>query len=213
MTDFVIQKMLSTRPDLYCSQGHLAGGCATHAAAAALAVLGIISSPGRIATRRCDPNARRLWAKLKHGYTDGVSLNDLAQHLRELQFPDLRIEHVDGAHFRVLAFAVAALRRRQPVVVSFAPLNRPRDLHAVLCIGLSGGMQDRRFVPSALLITDSSEERPGFGPVNARLEFSVVGKRERTGAYLTAWNRCHIALTGAISLQLAGSTGKDFKSP
>jgi hypothetical protein len=147
------------------------------------------------------------------GYTDGVSLKDLAQHLRELEFPALRIEHVDGAHFRVLAFAVAALQRRQPVVVSFAPLNRPRDLHAVLCIGLSGGMQDRRFVPSALLITDSSEEPPGFGSVNARLEFSVVGKRERTGAYLTAWNRCRITLTGAISLQLVGSAGTDFKSP
>lgn len=143
----------------------------------------------------------------------GVSLKDLAQRLRELEFSELRIEHIDGAHFRVRAFAVTALQRQQPVIISFAPVNRPRHLHAVLAIGLSGGMQDRRFVPSALLTTDSSEEPPGFGPANARLEFSPGAKRERTGLYMTAWNRCRVTLTGAIALQLVESASKDFQPP
>ena len=213
MADLVIQKMLSNRPDLYCSQGHLAGGCATHAAAAALAVLDVISSPGRIAMRRGEPNARRLWAKLKDAYADGVSLAELAQRLRELEFSAVRIEHVDGPHFKVLAFTVDALQRRRPVIVSFAPGNRPRHLHAVLCIGLSGGMEGRRFVPAALLITDSAEEPPGFGPVNARLEFSVPAKRERAAEYVTAWNRCRVTLKGAIALQRAGTAKNDLEQP
>jgi len=41
----VVQKLLSTRADLYVSQGEISGGCATHAAAAALTILGIISKP------------------------------------------------------------------------------------------------------------------------------------------------------------------------
>jgi hypothetical protein len=213
MPDFLIHKMLSTRPDLYCSQGQISGGCATHATAAALAVLGIVSSPSRIASGRSEPNARRLWAKLKDTYTDGLSFEDLAQRLRELQFPGLRIEHVEGTHFRVKTFAVTALQRRRPVILSFAPCNRARQLHAALGLGLSGRMQGRRFVPSAVLVTDSSAEPPSFGPVNARLEFSPLAKRERTALYSTAWAHYPVTIAGAISLHLAGSTSRELKPP
>lgn len=163
--------------------------------------------------RRGEPNARRLWAKLKDAYTDGVSLAELTQRLRELEFSALRIEHVDGPHSKVLAFTVAALQRRHPVIVSFAPANRPRHLHAVLCIGLSGSMEGCRFIPSALLITDSAEEPPGFGPVNARLEFSVSAKRKCVAEYVTAWNRHYVALKGAISLRVTGSADTGIKPP
>src|SRR5471030_1841589 len=65
---FIVQKLLSTRTELYCSQGEISGGCATHAAAAALTILGIIGTPSRISSPRCEPNARRFWRKMKDAY-------------------------------------------------------------------------------------------------------------------------------------------------
>ncbi len=208
----VVQKLLSSRTDLYCSQGEISGGCATHAAAAALTILGIISKPRLISNRRSEPNARRFWQKLKDTYADGIGLEELGQRLDELDF-GLTFEHVAGAHCRVLDFTRMALQNGQPVILSFAPLGCPRQHHAVLATGTAGTMIMRRFVPSAILVTDSSESHPGIGPHNARLEFSSGAKRERDGLYVTAWERYRITLSAALSLRLARSKQRDMKPP
>ncbi|CAN7160861.1 hypothetical protein LJR022_000146 [Paraburkholderia hospita] len=212
MANIIVQKLLSADPRLYVSQGAISGGCATHAAAAALAVLGLLSDPGRISARRVEPNGRRLWAALKDSYADGISLGELARRIAEVEFP-LRIEHVEGSHARVLRCAVAALERQRPVILSFAPVNRIRHLHAVLAIGLSGRVVGRRFVPATLLVTDSYEQHPGIGPVNARLEFSPAANRETGGLYVTAWDRYRVSLAGAISLQRTALPRKARKPP
>jgi hypothetical protein len=209
---FIVQKLLSTRTDLYCSQGEISGGCATHAAAAALTILGIIKSPGSISDPRCEPNARSFWRKMKDVYADGIGLEELGQRLGELEF-GLTFSHVDGAHYRVLDFTRTALQREQPVVLSFAPLNRPRQQHAVLATATQGRMVARRYVPSAILTTDSSEGHPGISPHNARLEFSPNDKRERSGLYITAWDRYRVSLSAAMSLRLTGSKRSDCKAP
>jgi len=201
---FIVQKLLSTRTDLYCSQGEISGGCATHAAAAALTILGIIKSPGSISGPRCEPNARRFWRKMKDVYADGIGLEELGQRLGELEF-GLTFSHVDGAHNRVLDFTRTALLKRQPVILSFAPLNRPRHQHAVIASATEGHMVAQRYVPSAILITDSSEGYPGFGPHNARLEFSPGAKRERSDLYVTTWDRYRVTLSAAMSLRITGS--------
>lgn len=194
------------------SQGEVSSGCATHAAAAALAVLGIISKPSQISARRGEPNARRFWEQMKDAYVDGLSLEELAQRLKALDF-GLKIAHLAGAHSGVLDFAQRALLGGNPVILSFAPLSRPRQLHAVLASGVSGRLTGRTFRPDALLITDSSEQHPGIGPHNARMEFSPDAKRERCGLYVTAWDQYRTTLSGALSLQLAGSKRPNLKPP
>lgn len=209
---FIVQKLLSTRTDLYCSQGEISGGCATHAAAAALTILGIIKSPGNISSPRCDPNARRFWRRMKDVYADGIGLEELGQRLGELEF-GLTFSHVTGAHYRVLDFTRTALHKGHPVVLSCAPLNRPRHQHAVLATATEGRMVARRYVPSAILITDSSEGHPGISPHNARLEFSPGAKRERSDLYITAWDRYRVALSAAMSLRLIGSKRPEWTPP
>jgi hypothetical protein len=208
----IVHKFLSTRSDLYVSQGQISGGCATHAAAAALTILGIINNPSQISARRCEPNARRYWQQMKDVYADGLSLAELAERLDALDF-GLKITHLAGAHRRVLDFTLTSLQDGRPVILSFAQLRRPRQLHAVLASGVSGRLTGRTFEPDALLITDSSESHPGIGPHNARLEFSPDAKRERSGLYVTAQDKERVSLTTCVSLRLAGPKRPDLKPP
>ncbi len=207
-----MQKLLSTRSDLHVSQGEISGGCATHAAASALTILGVINNPSQISARRCEPNAKRFWQQMKDAYADGLSLAELAQRLDALDF-GLKITHLASAHRRVLDFTLTALRDGHPVILSFAPLSRPRHHHAVLASGVSGTLIGRRFEPSAVLVTDSSEHHPGIGPHNARLEFSPDAKRERSGVYLTAQDKERVSLTSCVSLRLTGSKRRDLRPP
>jgi hypothetical protein len=208
----IVQKLLSTRTDLYCSQGEISGGCATHAAAAALTILGIIGAPGRISSPRCEPNARRFWRKMKDSYADGIGLEELGKRLGELDF-GVTCAHVAGAHCRVLDFTRTALHNERPVILIFAPLNAPRQHHAVLASATAGRMVARRYEPSAILITDSSESSPGLLPHNARLEFSPGSNRERSSLYVTAWESYRVTLSSAMSLRLTGSKRPDRKPP
>lgn len=208
----IAQKLLFTSSGLYVSQGEISGGCATHAAAAALTILGIINNPGQMSGRRCEPNAKRFWQQMKDAYADGLSLAELAVRLDALDF-GLKITHLAGAHHRVLDFTLMTLQDGHPVILSFAPLSRPRHHHAVLASGVSGRLVGRKFKPDALLITDSSESHPGLGPHNARLEFSPNAKRERTGLYVTAQDKERVSLTGCVSLRLTGSKRPDLKPP
>jgi hypothetical protein len=212
MPELIVQKLLSTHSELYVSQGEISGGCATHAAAAALSVLGIINNPSQISARRCEPNAKQFWQQMRDAYADGLSLAELAGRLDALDF-GLKITHLAGAHHRVLDFTLTALQDGAPVILSFAPLSRPRHHHAVLASGVSGELTGRRFKPSAILITDSSETHPGIGPHNARLEFSPDAKRERSGLYVTARDKERVSLTTCVSLRLAVSKRPDLKPP
>ncbi|WP_225032312.1 hypothetical protein [Paraburkholderia sp. XV] len=210
MGELIVQKLLFADPKLFVPQGAIAGGCATHAAAAALTVLGLISDPGRIMAKRAEPNSRRLWIALRDTYAQGISFVELLRRMEELQFP-VGIERTEGKHHDVLRFAIDALRRQRPVILSFAPVNGPRSLHAVLAVGLSGRMESRRFEPSSLLVTDSCEQHPGLGPINARIEFSPAAKRETDGTYVTAWDRYRVSLDAAISLRRTARAQKTRK--
>lgn len=201
---FVVQKLLSTRADLYVSQGEISGGCATHAAAAALTILGIISKPHLISSPRCEPNARRFWRKLKDVYADGIGLEELGQRLGELDF-GLTCAHVAGAHYRVLDFTRTALKKGHPVILSFAPFGCSGQQHAVLAMGTAGILMARHFAAASILVVDSSEAHPGLGSHNARLEFAPGAKRERSGLYVTAWESYRVTLSAAMSLRLAGA--------
>jgi hypothetical protein len=214
MPDFIVQKLLSTDSKIYCSQGEISGGCATHAAAAALTLLGILDAPSLISNPRSKPSAKRFWLKLKDVYADGIELEELGQRLDELDF-GLTFAHVAGPHYRVLDFTRTALQNRRPVILSFAPLSCPRQHHAVLATGTAGAMVASRFVPSAILVTDSSELHPGIGPHNARIEFSPGAKRERSGLYVTAWASYRVTLAAAMSLRLTdiGTKQRDQKPP
>jgi hypothetical protein len=210
---FVVQKLLSTRTDLYCSQGELSGGCATHAAAAALAILGIIvGAPSSISSTRCEPNARRFWRKMRDAYAEGIGFEDLGKRLGELDF-GLTCAHVDGAHYRVLNFTRAALAKGHPVLLSFAPFGCPGQQHAVLATGTAGIWMARHFAATSILVVDSSEAHPGLGPHNARLEFSLGAKRERSGLYVTAWESYRVTLSAAMSLRLTGAKRANWKPP
>jgi hypothetical protein len=200
----ILHKLLSARTDLYCSQGEISGGCATHAAAAALSILGIIEKPSGLSSPHCGRNAKRLWRKLKDAYADGIGLRELGQRIDELDF-GLSFAHVAGAHCRVLDFTRAALQKGHPVVLSFAPYAASRHQHAVLASGLVGTVTARRFRASSILIIDSSEAHPGIAPHNARLEFSPDAIRERSGLYVTAWERYRVALSAALSMRIAVS--------
>lgn len=212
MPDFIIQKLLSTDSKIYCSQGEISGGCVTHAAAAALSVLGIIGAPSRISNPRCEPNARRFWLKLKDAYADGIDLPELARRLDELDL-GIRVTQLSGAHARVLAFTEMAVSRGNPFVISYKPGSHPRSHHAVMVAGIAGKVRARRFVPQSLLINDSSGDHPGVGPHNARIDYLSDSRCARSSLYVTAWEQYRIALTSAVSFQLAKPAQPDRKPP
>lgn len=212
LMECTVQKLLSSRTDLYCSQGELSGGCATHAAAAALTILGIISAPSRISGPQCEPNARRFWRKLKDVYADGIGLEELGQRLDELDF-GLTFAHAAGAHYRVLDFTRTALRKGHPVILSFAPFGCPGQQHAVLATGTGGTLMARHFAATSILVVDSSEAHPGVASHNGRLEFSPDAKRARSGLYVTAWESYRVTLSAAMSLRLTGSKRPNWKPP
>jgi hypothetical protein len=149
---------------------------------------------------------------MKDGYTDGISLTELAQRLDELDF-GLRVTQLSGTHARVLAFAEMAVLRGRPVVVSFKPVSPPRSHHAVMVAGIEGKMLARRFVPQSLLINDSSGDHPGVGSHNAKIDYSPSSRLVRSSLYVTAWEQYRVTLTGALSFQLAGSAQPDRKTP
>jgi len=149
---------------------------------------------------------------MKDAYADGISLEEVGRRLDELDF-GLTCAHVAGAHDRVLDFTLTALQKKHPVILDFARLSASRQHHAVIATATEGRLVVGRYVPSAILVTDSSEEHPGILPHNARLEFSPSGKRERSALYVTTWDRYRVTLASAMSLRLTRLKRSDCKPP
>ncbi|MDW3687606.1 hypothetical protein RA280_38920 [Cupriavidus sp. CV2] len=218
MTDFIVQKLLSalqpgqrlmlggSNVPVHTCQGQFDGGCTIHAAAAALALLGCLSDPGRLSSRRRGPEAE-FWRRASPFYLSGMTLSELANLIWELNW-GLRPTVFEGAHHKVLDFCESKLSRGGLVILSWRQVNRSH-LHAVLAIGLEGPMRARKFEPRTMLLLDPSEHEPWLSTCNARLNYAGpdFGRRPRRATYITAGEpRKDVVLDGAVSIRLAAAT-------
>ncbi|MCA8379473.1 hypothetical protein LGN22_11350 [Burkholderia cenocepacia] len=184
-------------------QGCWDGGCALHAAAMALAMLGCLSDPLRVSSRRHDPEAE-FWRRAQPFYLSGVSLDGLQMLIRELEW-GLRPTCFEGAHDDVFRFSEREVLRGRPVILTFRQ-SRRAALHAALAVGIEGRRVGRTFDGHTLLVVDSAEAEPVLAAYNARLT-RTEDRRGRRGRptdhaqYITGFDKRKVALTGAISIR------------
>ena len=183
-------------------QGDWDSGCTLHCLAMAGALLGQLTDPSKVSSRRRGPETA-FWKKVRPYYLSGATLSELAKLIQELDW-DLEPVVVEGAHRRVVEFSVRELSEGHLVVVSWRPVRRSH-YHAVLAIGLEGVQRGKTFEPHTLLMLDPSENEPWLSTCNARM--SKVGltpsKRGREAQYVTASYTERIIANGAVSIRLA----------
>jgi hypothetical protein len=183
---------------VHSAQGTWDGGCAIHAAAMALAMLGRLSDPGRVPSRGNGLEAK-FWSQAHPHYLSGISLHDLENLLHELNC-GVRAVTIDKPHQDVLAFCENELARERLVIVSWRLSNR-RALHAVLVVGLEGRMKGRKFIAETLLLLDPSEWEPWMSACNARLTYAGPGSGKRHASYVTSYSKFPVVLEGALSIR------------
>lgn len=191
-------------------QGCWDGGCALHATAMALAMLGCLSDPLRVSSRRHAPEAE-LWCRALPFYLSGVSLEELQALIRELDW-GLRPACFEGAHADVLRFSEREVLRGRPVILTFRQ-SRRATLHAVLAVGIEGRRIGRTFDGHTLLVVDSAEAEPVLAAYNARLTRTAAdcGRLGGHALYVTGLDQRKIVLTGAMSIRLS-ATAADRKA-
>jgi hypothetical protein len=190
--------LIGSKVGVHSAQGSWDGGCAMHAAAMALAMLGRLSDPRRIPSR-CHGLEAKFWSQAHPHYLHGISLHDLENLLHELNC-GVRATAIDKPHQNVLAFCENELARDRLVIVSWRLANR-RALHAVLVVGLEGRMKGRKFVAETLLLIDPSEGEPWLTACNARLTYAGPGSGKRHAAYVTSFSKSTVVLEGALSIR------------
>lgn len=192
--------LVGSNTPAFSFQGCWDGGCALHAAAMALAMLGCLSDPLRVSSRRHDPEAE-FWRRAQQYYLSGVSLEELQALIRELDW-GLRPACFEGAHSDVLRFSEREVLRGRPVILTFRQ-SRLATLHAGLAVGIEGRRIGRTFDGHTLLVIDSAEAEPVLAAYNARLTRTESG-RARSGGhaqYVTGFHKRKVALTGAMSIR------------
>ncbi len=192
--------IIGSNTPAFSFQGCWDGGCALHAAAMALAMLGCLSDPLRVSSRRQDPEAE-FWRRAQPFYLSGVSLDELRTLIRELDW-GLRLTCFEGAHADVLRFSEREVSRGRPVILTFRQ-SRRSALHAALAVGIEGRRIGRTFDGHTLLVVDSAEAEPVLAAYNARLTRTESG-RGRSGGhaqYVTGFDKRKVALTGAMSIR------------
>lgn len=181
-------------------QGCWDGGCALHATAMALAMLGCLSDPLRLPSRRHHPEAE-FWRRAQPFYLSGVSLEELQTLIWELDV-GLRPTCFEGTHADVLRFSEREVLRGRPVILTFRQ-SRRATLHAVLAVGIEGRKIGRTFDGHTLLVVDSAEAEPVLAAYNARLT-RTAADRGRLGGhalYVTGLDQRKLVLTGAMSIR------------
>ncbi|WP_104656974.1 hypothetical protein [Ralstonia insidiosa] len=195
-------------------QGSWDGGCALHAAAMALAMLGLLTRPLYMSQSRNWAEAM-FWRRAEPYYLSGISLDELATVIWELNW-GLRPVLFEGAHTQVIQFCEQEILRGWPVVVSWRELRRSQ-LHAVLVIGIEGQQSGRAFTPHTLLALDSAAAEPTLATYNARLTYRAPGKRTDKGSaraqYVAAHGRHTIELVGALSFRPIATALTRAKKP
>ncbi|MGS1019426.1 hypothetical protein [Burkholderia glumae] len=210
--EFTVQKL---HPALQCGQrltltgsnipafsfqGSWDGGCAIHAGAMALAMLGCLSDPLRMSSRRRSPEAE-FWRRTQQFYLSGMSLDELKTLIRELDW-GLQPTGFEGSHAEVLRFCEREVARLRPVILVFRQSLRG-TLHAVLVVGIEGRMIGRTFCGHTLLVVDSAETEPVLAAYNARLTRISNGRDWSSGyaQYVTGFDKTKVVLTGAMSIR------------
>lgn len=195
-------------------QGSWDGGCALHAAATALAMLGLLTRPLYMSQSRNWAEAM-FWKRAEPYYLGGISLDELATVIWELNW-GLRPVHFEGAHTQVIQFCEREISRGWPVVVSWREWRRPQ-LHAVLVVGIEGQQSGRTFTPHTLLVLDSAAAEPSLVTYNARLTYrapgTATGKRSARAQYETAHGRHTIELVGALPFRPTATALTRAKKP
>lgn len=192
--------LVGSNTPAFSFQGCWDGGCALHAAAMALAMLGCLSDPLRVSSRRRAPEAE-FWCRAQPFYLSGVSLEELQALIRELDW-GLRTACFEGAHADVLLFSEREVLRGRPVILTFRQ-SRRATLHAALAVGIEGRRIGRTFDGHTLLVVDSTEAEPVLAAYNARLTWtdSGCGRSGRYAQYVTAFDKQKVTLTGAVSIR------------
>lgn len=181
-------------------QGCWDGGCALHATAMALAMLGRLPDPLRVSSRRRVPEAE-FWRCAQPFYLSGISLEELQVLIRALDW-ELRTAYFEGAHEDVLRFSEREVSRGRPVILSFRQSHRT-SLHAVLAIGIEGQRIGRTFRGHTLLVIDSAEAEPVLAAYNARISWTAPHRRksDQRARYITGFDQRKVTLTGAMSIR------------
>ncbi len=210
--EFTVQKL---HPALQCGQrlmlagsntpafsfqGSWDGGCALHAAAMALAMLGCLSDPLRMSSRRRSPEAD-FWRRAQRFYLSGVSLDELQTLIRELYW-GLHPTNFEGSHAEVLRFCEQEVSRTRPVILTFRQPCQTA-LHAALAVGLEGRKTGRIFIVHTLLVIDSAEAEPVLAAYNARLTHTTNARIRSSehAQYVTGFDKRKVALAGAMSIR------------
>lgn len=132
--EFIVQKLLpelrsgrrltiaGSNVPAFSFQGAWDGGCALHATAMAIAMLGRLSDPLRVPSRRRGPEAA-FWELAWPFYLSGVTLEELENLILELGW-GLRPTVFEGSHPNVLRFCVQEVTMGRPVIVTWRELRR-----------------------------------------------------------------------------------------
>lgn len=210
--EFTVQKLLpelrsgrrltivGSNVPAFSFQGAWDGGCALHATAMAIAMLGHLSDPLRVPSRRHGPEAT-FWELAWPFYLSGVTLEELEALIWELDW-GLRPIIFEGSHANVLQFCKQEVLRGRPVIVTWRRLRRAA-LHAVLAVGVEGRQTGRAFEAHSLLLIDSAETEPVLAVHNARLTWATEqrGRQNEYARYATAFDERKVVLVGAMSIR------------
>lgn len=210
--EFTVQKLLpelqsgrrlqiaGSNSPAFSFQGAWDGGCALHATAMAIAMLGHLSDPVRVPSRRRGPEAA-FWELAFPFYLSGVTLKELETLICNLSW-GLRPTVFEGSHPNVLRFCVQELLMGRPVIVVWRELRRA-TLHATLTVGIEGRQVGRNFTGHTLLVIDSAEAEPTLTAYNARLTWATErsSRPNETARYITAVDERKIVLIGAMSIR------------
>ncbi|CAN2526803.1 hypothetical protein [Burkholderia pseudomallei] len=197
--------LVGSNTPAFSFQGCWDGGCACHATAMALAMLGFLSDPLNVSSRRRAPEAE-FWRRAQPFYFSGVSLEELQTLIRELDV-GLRPTHFEGTNVDVLHFSEREVLRGRPVILTFRQ-SRRATLHAVLAVGIEGRKIGRTFDGHTLLVVDSAEAEPVLAAYNARLTPAAPshGRSSEQAQYVTGFDQRKVVLTGAMSIRLSATT-------
>ncbi|MBY4870070.1 hypothetical protein [Burkholderia anthina] len=197
--------LVDSNTPAFSFQGCWDGGCALHATAMALAMLGCLSDPLNVPSRRRAPEAE-FWRRAQPFYLSGVSLEELQALIRDLD-RGLRPACFEGAYTDVLRFSEREVLRGRPVILTFRQ-SRRATLHAVLAVGIEGRKIGRTFEGHTLLVVDSAEAEPVLTAYNARLTWTEIvrGRLGGHALYVTGLDQRKVVLTGAMSIRSSATT-------
>lgn len=195
---------------VHSQQGQWDSACTLYCVAMALQIDGLINDSSCIAASR-----RRLevalWRKTIPYFFTGVTFDELATLLTELDCGMQTTVAESGSHREFITFIERELARKRLVICSWRAVGESHS-HAVLAIGVEGVQHARNIEAHTLLVLDPAEGPPAtMAPCNARLRFAgrEPGKWPRYAKYTTTAATYSVVLNGAISI----NTSKPQKPP